>query len=161
MKTFVNSWVYPVLISGFLTILCGQTFGWDTYCLPIFFGTFAITSKFFDYSHFRDTIEKIERDIIYVHRDYALRDIVKLETCIQHRSTQADLKAEMQDLENKLLGMFTCCKEEDLNRKKLRDLRGNLGNFRTQLLIPNKNKSAIYSEIAEELKTLRLYLEEL
>lgn len=133
MKNFLKSWVYPFVIALVVTAFCGQTFGWETYCFAVFFGSFAISSKAFDYTLLKNTISSTEKEKILTHRDYALRDIIKVETNIQKSSTKQLMKLSLQDLENKLLGMFSCCEKEDRRRELLKDLRGNLGNFRTQL----------------------------
>lgn len=157
----IKSWGYPIAISLILTLLCISIAGVGLYCLTVFFGVFAIASKYFDSYIIKSKLLEIESEKLRIHRDHALNDINKVESIIQHNHSTNMMTDALKDLEGKLLKMFGCCHDTDPRKKKLRTLRGNLGNFRLQLINPNCKKVVVFQEIAEETTTLRPYLEEL
>jgi len=157
----IKSWIYPISISLIVLLLSVLIWGFKPYCLPLFFGVFAVSSKLFDSIIIREKINNLSIEKIKVHRDYALKDIGKVESCIHKKSSAIAMRTALEVLENKLLCMFGCCGESDPMKRKLKDLRGNLGNFRTQLLLPDCKKPEIFREIAQETQSLRPYLEEI
>ncbi len=157
----IKSWIYPIGISALILFATASIWGFGQYSLPLVFGSFAVVSKLFDALIIRKKNNDLSTEKIKVHRDYALKDIAKVEICIQKKHSSTSMRSALEVLENKLLGMFGCCGKLDPMKSKLRDLRGNLGNFRTQLLLPDCDKDEIFSEIAQETRTLRPYLEEI
>lgn len=158
---WIFSWILPFIFALFAALLCYTYWGWAESHFTVFFGIFTMVSKFFDYLILKNRNLSQETDKLNIHRNYALRDIEKVEHHIQKNSTPTSMKESLKDLENKLLHMFDCCRDKTQDKEKLKDLRGNIGNIRTQLLLPNRDKVAIYKEIATEIETLRPYLEEI
>jgi len=154
---YITSIIYPLVSASLIVMLCIIFFGWHQIYFAIFFGIFAIVSKIFEFVREKS----LQKNILIVHRDYALKDIEKVESFIQNDGSKNEMKLSLQHLENKLLCMFKCCTETNLLKIKLKDLRGNLGNFRTQLLKPGIDKNVVFVEIANELESLRPYLEEI